>query len=312
MPVSCRMSPVEARIVAFLLKAFSSQPPGPALERIEASWLSGFERARLRDVPGRFLQSSGQAGMAGTKPAQAVKSVNAGRVAVAPTEMKRVVAYRLDSHSLQACRNGSRLDFWLGGELVDAEGAGTFLSEIPGRIGTEMAVIPGNLGALGADSLYQRGHEVRQWTPSLQRQCGRFPGQLNGSTRASCTTVIVPSPAGLHESCSLFPADTDITPPRERIGENRGISTREHGLTRCAGGRCRACLFISHQALEREIGCEGTGNVGNLARDALEVDRLPPRLTRNGGRRFRVLPIQEVPGRHPAGDPYPRRQKTIG
>jgi hypothetical protein len=135
---------------------------------------SGFERARPGNVQWRLFQSSGQAQRAGADPSKVVESVDARIVVVAPAKVKRIVPYRFNGHSLKTRSDRARRNFRFGGELVDAEGAGTFLPEVPRWVGTDMAVIPGDLGEMGADSLHQCGHEIGQSTPSLQGKSRRF------------------------------------------------------------------------------------------------------------------------------------------
>jgi hypothetical protein len=125
----------------------------------------------------RFLQSFRKALSAGTDAAQIIEGVNSGVVAVIPGESKRVVTHEREVVSLQMGRNTPLPDHAPARELLDTQGTRAVLTEIPGRIGTEMSVIPGNVCQHITYSLDPRRHQI--W------QCAFLP---------SNQTIFIPQP----------------------------------------------------------------------------------------------------------------------
>ena len=94
--------------------------------------------------------------------AQVIESIDPGGVAVAPFEMQSIVADRIHGYSPEAGRDAPLRNSAIAAEFVDAVRTRAVLPKIPGRVGTEVPVIPGDVRPGGTDALDQRRSQIRQ------------------------------------------------------------------------------------------------------------------------------------------------------
>lgn len=74
---------------------------------------------------------------------------------VAPFEMQRIIANRCDINTFQAGWDASGNDLSRTGKFVNTGCACAILPQIPGRVRTEMAIIPCNIGLSGTHTFYK-------------------------------------------------------------------------------------------------------------------------------------------------------------
>ncbi len=75
---------------------------------------------------------------------------------IAKSEIKGVISYGRDAHALDGGGDAAVTDLAFAGKLIHTIGAHAILPQVPGRIGTEMTIIPGDIGLLRIDSLHAR------------------------------------------------------------------------------------------------------------------------------------------------------------
>src|SRR5262249_37577651 len=109
----------------------------------------------------------------GAKFSQVVERVDARSMAVAPPEMKRIIPDCIHGLPRQIAGYAPRRHQPLAAELLDAGCTRTILAEIPRRVGTEMAIVPSDIGLRRTDALNQRRPEVGQaFSPGCVKRRG--------------------------------------------------------------------------------------------------------------------------------------------
>ena len=91
------------------------------------------------------------------------KVINAGLVAIAPGKIERIISHRRDVDALDGRRNVSMADFPFSRKLLDAFGAHAVFPQIPGRVRTEMSIVPCDIGLFWANALHKLRHDVLQY-----------------------------------------------------------------------------------------------------------------------------------------------------
>ena len=126
---------------------------------------SGFKGACRHDFLRRFLESFRAALRTGTDPAQEVKRVDPGAMAVAPRETKGIISNKFHVHPLESRWDASLKEEAPAGEFFNARGARTVFAQVPGRVRAEVPVIPGDIRSKRVDALDARRYEVWQEIP---------------------------------------------------------------------------------------------------------------------------------------------------
>ncbi len=75
---------------------------------------------------------------------------------IAKSEIKGVISYGRDAHALDGGGDAAVTDLAFAGKFIHTIGAHAILPQVPGRIGTEMTIIPGDIGLFRIDSLHAR------------------------------------------------------------------------------------------------------------------------------------------------------------
>ena len=105
----------------------------------------------------RFFQTFWKTLRTGAKISKIVEIIYAGIVAIAPGEVKCIIAHGLNADSLQTCWNAAVGDLAHAGKLLNASGAHTLFPQEPRRIGAEVPVAPDNISLSWTHPFYKFG-----------------------------------------------------------------------------------------------------------------------------------------------------------
>ena len=81
---------------------------------------------------------------------------------IAPAEIESVISHGNYVDALNSRGDVAMADFPFARKLFDAIGAHAVFPQIPGRVRSEMPVIPGNIGLFGANAFHKLRHDVLQ------------------------------------------------------------------------------------------------------------------------------------------------------